>query len=550
MFLGFDLSTQQLKCVVTDGPPGFSISWEEAVHFDSDLPHFGTNGGTISPGPDEVVSFPRMWIEAVDLALERLKARGFPFHRVVAIGGAAQQHASVFWSAAGIAALKKLDASQPLAAQLGKEAFALDYSPNWQDMSTTKYCRQLEAAVGGPARISDITGSVAYERFTGAQIAKVFAEKPAAFEATARISLASSFLCSLLLGAAAPTDHADAAGTNLMDLRARHWHNQLLDAACPGAGPHLAELLGEPAPVDAIVGKVAKYYVERYGFSEGDNPSTLAGLEVILPSPRPDAIVSLGTSDTLFLAMDAMPPAAETESSSDGGKLDWNASIFAHPTDPGRFMALLCFKNGSLVRERLRDQVAGGSWAEFDKVFDTSSSSLFSDPADPPARVVRFAAFFPESERYEPPNLGRAPAFAAAAGGSGLDVPALCYCRAACMRAACARALSGFAPRALAVVGGGARGAAMPRALADAFAADVAASAGVAEACALGGCVRAALAVDAGRSATAAAAAAPGEARSPVRPDPHRSAALQHWLLNDLPAFERDVAALVKTHSA
>ena len=34
-------------------------------------------------------------------------------------------------------------------------------------------CRELEDAVGGAQALSDLTGSRAYERFTGVQIARV-----------------------------------------------------------------------------------------------------------------------------------------------------------------------------------------------------------------------------------------------------------------------------------------------------------------------------------------------------------------------------------------
>ena len=49
------------------------------------------------------------------------------------------------------------------------------------DSSTRTYCELLEKKVGGPQRLADITGSRAYERFTGNQIAKILSEKSEAF---------------------------------------------------------------------------------------------------------------------------------------------------------------------------------------------------------------------------------------------------------------------------------------------------------------------------------------------------------------------------------
>lgn len=46
-------------------------------------------------------------------------------------------------------------------------------APIWQDSSTAQECKNLEEAIGGPQALADLTGSRAYERFTGNQIAKV-----------------------------------------------------------------------------------------------------------------------------------------------------------------------------------------------------------------------------------------------------------------------------------------------------------------------------------------------------------------------------------------
>jgi len=66
----------------------------------------------------------------------------------------------------------KLNPSDSLKHQL-KNAFSISQSPIWQDFSTEKQCRELENVLGGPENLLKITGSRAYERFTGAQILKV-----------------------------------------------------------------------------------------------------------------------------------------------------------------------------------------------------------------------------------------------------------------------------------------------------------------------------------------------------------------------------------------
>ena len=53
------------------------------------------------------------------------------------------------------------------------DAFASPNSPVWMDSSTTKQCELLEEARGGPEAGAVATGSRAYERFTGNQIAKL-----------------------------------------------------------------------------------------------------------------------------------------------------------------------------------------------------------------------------------------------------------------------------------------------------------------------------------------------------------------------------------------
>ena len=91
-----------------------------------------------------------------------------PSHSIHAL----QQHGSVYWSATAEDALASLDVAKPLS-QLAPGAFSLPDAPIWQDSSTTRECAELEEASGGPQAVADITGSRAYERFTGNQIRRV-----------------------------------------------------------------------------------------------------------------------------------------------------------------------------------------------------------------------------------------------------------------------------------------------------------------------------------------------------------------------------------------
>jgi len=89
LFLGLDLSTQQLKAVIM--AEDANVIHESAVNFAKDLPQYGTtNGVIIGPRPGEVTSPVAMWVHALDLLVERAQASGVDTSRVVAISGACQ----------------------------------------------------------------------------------------------------------------------------------------------------------------------------------------------------------------------------------------------------------------------------------------------------------------------------------------------------------------------------------------------------------------------------------------------------------------------------
>jgi len=102
-----------------------------------------------------------MWLEAVDLVLQRLKEAGTPFERIKGISGAGQQHGSVYWSKKGEELLGGLRQEEMLVDGL-KEAFAWPFSPNWQDASTQSECDAFDEVLGSSENLADATGSDAH----------------------------------------------------------------------------------------------------------------------------------------------------------------------------------------------------------------------------------------------------------------------------------------------------------------------------------------------------------------------------------------------------
>ncbi|KAJ2025461.1 hypothetical protein GGI06_000578 [Coemansia sp. S85] len=372
LFLGLDLSTQQLKGIVIDASG--RILLETNIVFDAQFPEYRTTNGRHINGSTATAPV-LMWVEAIDLVLSRVHSARLA-HRIRAISGAAQQHGSVYWSHEGIEAIGKLDAQRPLCEQL-VGAFAILDSPVWEDSSTTEQCQRLEASAGGSAELARISGSAAFERFTGAQIMKIKVRDSDIWNRVARISLVSSFAASLLSGAVAPIDASDASGTNLYDIEAGQWSKLLCDAIDPGL---LGMLGGGVTMADQMVGTLSPYFATKHSMAQcpvvsftGDNPSAYAGFESMLrDTDQLASVISLGTSDTMLSPLTGYPYAFESLTT-DTEHIDGH--VLQHPTVPSRFIAMLCYKNGSLAREWVRDNCLGigslGSWSEFNEAAAT-----------------------------------------------------------------------------------------------------------------------------------------------------------------------------------
>jgi len=349
LYLGLDSSTQGVKAVLIDPSTGTIIS-THAVNFGRDLPSYGCPGGFLA-NPDPLVKHadPLLWLAALDLLLSRMQAAGVPLAKVAGIGGDGQQHGSVYLNAGFPKIAAALDPALSLAKQLAP-ALSRRTAPIWMDSSTAAECAEITTAIG--QRLQSATGSPAIERFTGPQIRRFFKTDPDGYANTARVHLVSSFLCSVLIGADAPIDTGDGAGMNLLNLNTLDWDPDIAGATAPG----LLAKLPAVAAKSRVAGGLAPYFA-KYGLKPGtpvavwtgDNPASLVGCGSFQPGV---AVVSLGTSDTFFAALD--PYRVDPEGL---------GHVFGHPA--GGFMCLACFKNGSLARERVRTE-AGVDWKFFD----------------------------------------------------------------------------------------------------------------------------------------------------------------------------------------
>lgn len=151
---------------------------------------------------------------------------------------------------------------------------------------------------------------------------------------------------------------------NLMDVETHKWSPKLLEVS---GGPTLRQKLGpEPVEGGTVIGTIGKWWVDRWNFSSscmiapftGDNPSTVVSLASL-----GDAILSLGTSTTFLVSI---PPADQSP------KRTITSHLLAHPTSKDGYIAMLCYKNGALAREYVRDHHATKHWHTFNELVQST----------------------------------------------------------------------------------------------------------------------------------------------------------------------------------
>jgi xylulokinase len=235
-----------------------------------------------TPRPGWTEQDPAEWWEACRGALAEVAAAA---DDIVGLGLAGQMHGSVFLDAAG---------------EVIRPALL------WNDQRTARQCDEITSRVGAE-RLLELAGNPALTGFQAPKIRWLADEEPDAWGRVASVLLPKDYVRFMLTGERA-TDASDASGTLLLDVRARDWSAELLDALeIPRAW--LPEVFEGPEVTARLRDDVADSLGLPRGLpvaaGGGDNAAAAVGVGVV----REGAVsTSIGTSGVIFAHRDAFTP--------------------------------------------------------------------------------------------------------------------------------------------------------------------------------------------------------------------------------------------------
>lgn len=260
VLVGLDVGTGGARAVAVDE------SGEVIAEASSEYPLY-------SPRPGWTEQDPADWWRGAREALGKVAAGD----EVAGIGLTGQMHGSVF-----------LDSSDEV----------IRPSLLWNDQRTYRQCDEITREVG-EERLISIAGNPALTGFQAPKIVWLREEEPENFRRVARVLLPKDYVRLRLTGEYA-TDASDAAGTLLLDVRARDWSREILDAL---EIPHewMPEVFEGPENTGALHKDVAEELGLPAGIpvaaGGGDNAAAAVGTGIVGPGRVSS---SVGTSGVLF----------------------------------------------------------------------------------------------------------------------------------------------------------------------------------------------------------------------------------------------------------
>lgn len=269
-FLGIDVSTTGSKAIVMDQ--------EGEIRAVASSPH------TLqTPKPLWSEQDPRQWWEATKTSLHQVLGQaGLDGSDITAIGLTGQMHGLVLLDEAGN---------------------VLRPAILWNDQRTQSECDEIHDRIG-KERFIQITGNVALTGFTAPKLLWVQENEPEVYARVAHVLLPKDFVRLKLTGALA-MDKADAAGTVLLDLKARRWSPELLsDLNIP------ADWMPELYEGPEVTGTVTSAASAETGLPDGvpvmagggDQAAQAVGVGAIKEGV---VALTLGTSGVVFATTDS-----------------------------------------------------------------------------------------------------------------------------------------------------------------------------------------------------------------------------------------------------
>jgi len=410
--LGIDSSTQSITAVVfnpdTEEVKSFSLNYRE----DPRLSGFGINADHIVPPrvEGEADQPPEMIFASIDALCEELVNSNIPLEEIGVINVSGQQHGHVYLNSSAQRHFHALGGVNPSSNLVGLLNHSLAYgtAPIWMTSNTEAQSDHLMEAVGGEEAVIKLSGSASPLRFTGAIMRRVGEQFPYEYEATERILLISNLIPAILAGNTnVPVDFGNASGMTLMNYRNKVWSQKLLRAAAkglPGGEKGLRSKLPPIVHPQEIVGYVANYFVEKYGFDpqckivagSGDNPQT----KVLVAGD----LLSLGTSFVNMVGTD--------------GRITYDMTGIATSMYDGLGRPFLfgCRTNGAMVWDKIRAEHSLGK-DEYAPAEDALARISATDITDGNAMLFHQPQeeSFPDSRAhheltrigYDSPDLGR-----------------------------------------------------------------------------------------------------------------------------------------------
>jgi xylulokinase len=270
MYLGLDLGTSGVKALLIDAEQRIVAQASGALEVSR-------------PKPGWSEQDPADWIRATEEAVGRLKAeQGAALSALKGIGLSGQMHGATL-----------IDA----------EDRVLRPCMLWNDTRSHAQATRLDA----DPRFRALTGNIVFPGFTAPKVLWVRDEEPEVFARIARVLLPKDYLRLWLTGGYV-SEMSDASGTSWLDVGARRWSAELLEATGLSE-EHMPSLVEGTA----VSGTLRAELASRWGMGNGvvvaggggDNAASACGMGTVA---KGQAFASLGTSGVLFAAEDSFKP--------------------------------------------------------------------------------------------------------------------------------------------------------------------------------------------------------------------------------------------------